>query len=91
MSYTMSSREFNQHTNRAQKEADKAPVFITNRGRLAHVLLSYADYQKLAGARQSALEVLTAAPELAAALADIELDIPPRSPAQRRTVDFGEG
>ena len=90
MPYTMSSREFNQHTNRAQKEAEKAPVFITNRGRLAHVLLSYADYQKLAGKRQSALEVLTATPELTAAMADIELDIPPRSPAQRRPVDFGE-
>ena len=91
MPYTMSSREFNQHTNRAQKEAEKAPVFITNRGRLAYVLLSYADYQKLTGKPKSALEVLTAMPELAAAMADIELDIPPRSTAPRRPVDFGEG
>ena len=90
MPYTMNSREFNQHTNRAQKEADKAPVFITNRGRLAHVLLSYADYQKLAGKPQSALEALTAAPALAEAMADIELDILPRSTAHRRPVDFGE-
>ena len=90
MPYTMNSREFNQHTTRAQKEADKAPVFITNRGRLVHVLLSYADYQKLAGKPQSALEALTAAPALAEAMADIELDIPPRSTAHRRPVDFGE-
>ena len=39
---------------------------------------------------QIALEALTPPPELAAALNDIELEIPPRSKAQRRPVDFEE-
>lgn len=41
-------------------------------------------------APQIALEALTAPPELAEALADIELDIPPRSKAQRRPVSFAD-
>ena len=36
---TLSSREFNQHASEAKKAADKGPVFITDRGRPAHVLL----------------------------------------------------
>ena len=85
----MTSREFNQHTYRAQQEAEKSPVVITNRGRPAHVLLSYADYQKLTGGRRSALEALQSLnyPDTAA---DIELEIPPRSKAQRPPVDFAE-
>jgi len=85
----MTSREFNQHTYRAQQEAEKNPVVITNRGRPAHVLLSYADYQKLTGGRRSALEALQSLnyPDTAA---DIELEIPPRSKAQRQPVDFAE-
>ncbi|MFC0034387.1 hypothetical protein [Cardiobacterium valvarum] len=39
---------------------------------------------------KTALEALTPPPELAAALNDIELEIPPRSKAQRRPVDFEE-
>ena len=85
----MTSRELNQHTYRAQQEAEKSPVVITNRGRPAHVLLSYADYQKLTGGRRSALEALQSLnyPDTAA---DIELEIPPRSKAQRQPVNFTE-
>ena len=85
----MTSREFNQHTYRAQQEAEKNPVVITNRGRPAQVLLSYADYQKLTGGRRSALEALQSLnyPDTAA---DIELEIPPRSKAQRQPVNFTE-
>lgn len=73
----MTSREFARHTYRAQKEAEKSPVVITNRGRPAYVLLSYADYQKLTGGRRSALEALQNLnyPDSAA---DIELEISPR-------------
>lgn len=39
---------------------------------------------------KTALEALTPPPELAAALNNIELEIPPRSKAQRRPVDFEE-
>ena len=44
-----SSREFNQDTSRAKKAAKKGPVFITDRGKPAHVLLSIEEYQRLTG------------------------------------------
>jgi prevent-host-death family protein len=46
---TVTSREFNQDTGRAKKAARRGPVFITDRGRPAHVLLSIEDYRRLAG------------------------------------------
>ena len=45
----MSSREFNQDTSRAKKAAAHGPVFITDRGKPAHVLLTFAAYQELLG------------------------------------------
>ena len=38
---TFSSREFNQAASEAKKAANNGPVFITDRGRPAHVLMSY--------------------------------------------------
>ena len=55
---TLSSREFNQDTSGAKKAARSGPVFITDRGRPAHVLLSIEDYQKLAGGGMSLLDAL---------------------------------
>ena len=46
---TLSSREFNQDTSGAKQAARKGPVFITDRGRPAHVLLTFDEYKKLAG------------------------------------------
>ena len=46
---TLSSREFNQDTSRAKKAASEGPVFITDRGNPAHVLLSIEDYRRIAG------------------------------------------
>jgi hypothetical protein len=37
---TLSSREFQRSTSKAQKAARSGPVFITSRGRTTHVLLS---------------------------------------------------
>lgn len=55
---TISSREFNQDAGRAKKAAEKGPVIITDRGRPAHVLLRFEDYQKLLGVGPSLLEAL---------------------------------
>jgi len=44
---TISSREFKQHAGRAKKAAQKGPLFITDRGRPAYVLLSIARYESL--------------------------------------------
>jgi prevent-host-death family protein len=55
---TLSSREFNQHASDAKKAANNGPVFITDRGRPAHVLLSIEEYRKLTGAQTTLVEAL---------------------------------
>lgn len=55
---TLSSREFNQDTSKAKKAARRGPVFITDRGRPAHVLLTIEDYQRLAGPTANILDLL---------------------------------
>ncbi len=59
----ISSREFNQDSNRAQKAALHGPVFITDCGQPAHVLLSMKDYQRLTGNSTNIIELL-AMPEM---------------------------
>jgi prevent-host-death family protein len=60
----LSSREFNQDTSRAKRAAKRGPVFITDRGRPSHVLLTVADYQRITGGQRSIAELL-AMPEAA--------------------------
>ena len=55
---TLSSREFNQDASRAKKAARSGPVFITDRGRPAHVLLSIVDYQQLTHSQLNIVELL---------------------------------
>ena len=55
---TMTSREFNQDASGAKKAASKGPVFTTDRGRPAHVLLTIEGNQRLAGGYMSLLEAL---------------------------------
>ena len=69
---TFSSREFNQDVTRAKKAARQGPVFITDRGRPAHVLLTIEEYQRLTGSRATLVELLALPDE-----ADIEFE-PPR-------------
>lgn len=84
----MTCREFNQKTNLAQKYAESAPVIITHRGKPTFVLLKYEDYQAQKTSR-SALEALLDL-EHSPDVADIELELKPRSRAQRPAVDFGD-
>jgi len=44
---TMSSRDFNQKSSTAKRVALEGPVFITDRGQISHVLLSYEAYKAL--------------------------------------------
>lgn len=44
---TLSSREFHQDASKARKAAQTRPVIITDRGRPAHVLLTFDDYKHL--------------------------------------------
>jgi prevent-host-death family protein len=55
---TLTSREFNQDTSGAKKAASQGPVFITDRGRPAHVLLSIEEYLRLSGGHMSLAEAL---------------------------------
>jgi len=68
----LSSREFNQDTSRAKRAAKRGPVFITDRGRPSHVLLTVEEYQRLTKGQKSIVDLL-AMPEAA------EIDFePPR-------------
>lgn len=73
MPISISSREFNQHTSRAKNAARRGPVIITERGRPAHVLLTFEEYQRLAGSKESIVERLGLPP----GIEDVELEIPP--------------
>jgi PHD/YefM family antitoxin component YafN of YafNO toxin-antitoxin module len=55
---TLSSRQFNQDASKAKKAALTGPVFITDRGRTAHVLLTYDEYKKLTGAHTRIADLL---------------------------------
>ena len=79
---TISSREFNQDTGRAKKAAKTGPVFITDRGQPAHVLLSIEDYRTLTGNRMSLAEALVQGNE-----ADFDFD-PPRAGRLYRPADL---
>ena len=55
---TLSSREFNQNASAAKRAAENGPVFITDRGRTAYVLMTVREYQKIASPKQSLAELL---------------------------------
>ncbi|MFA5664338.1 type II toxin-antitoxin system Phd/YefM family antitoxin [Castellaniella sp.] len=79
---TLSSRELNQDVTRAKKAAKSGPVFITDRGKPAHVLLSIEEYQRLTKQRRNIADSL-AMPDIA----DIEFE-PPRVTIGTQPADF---
>lgn len=68
---TLSSRQFNQDASKAKKAAKAGPVFITDRGRPVHVLLSFDEYKRITGGRTKIADLL-AMP----GIEDRELDVP---------------
>jgi hypothetical protein len=68
---TVSSREFNQDASGAKRATFNGPVFITDRGHPAHVLLTIEEYQKITGKKESIVELL-AMPDVA----DIDFEAP---------------
>ena len=80
---TLSGREFNQDVSKAKRAASHGPVFVTDRGRPSHVLLTYQEYQRLSGTGISLLEAL-------AADDDIDFDPPKLGRDILRPVDFDE-
>ncbi len=55
---TINSRTFNQDASGAKRAALEGPVFITDRGKPAHVLLSIEAYRRLTGRQESILDLL---------------------------------
>ena len=80
---TVSRRKFNQDASGAKKGAKKGPVFITDRGRPAYVLLTFEAYQKLAGGRASIIDLL-AMP----GVARIDFEPPRLGSASQRRADL---
>jgi hypothetical protein len=78
---TLSSREFNQDVGRAKKAASEGPVFITDRGKLSHVLLTFEEYRRLKGSGPTLLEVV-------AQEDDFEFDPPRLGDELVRPADF---
>ena len=68
---TLSSRQFNQDASKAKKAAEGGPVIITDRGRPAHVLLTFDEYRRITGGRTRIADLL-AMP----GVEDVEIEIP---------------
>ncbi len=81
---TRTSREFDQDTSNARKTASLGPVFITDRGQPAHVLLSIEEYRALTGARATLVDLL-AMPEVA----EVEFEAPRLEGTLARPADLG--
>lgn len=79
----MSSREFNQNAAGAKRASKHGPVFITDRGRPAHVLLSYESYVALVGEEESIVDLLTGP----AGVGAVEFD-PPKIGGTGRPADL---
>lgn len=80
---TVTSREFNQDVSKAKRDALQGPVFITDRGHVAHVLLSIEAYQKISAKQKSIVELL-AMPDAAG----IDFDPPRLDKAMYRPADL---
>lgn len=81
---TFSSREFNQDVSRAKKASQDGPVFITDRGRAAHVLLTIAEYKKITNKNENIANLL-AMPDAG----QIEFEVPRLGDEAVRPADLG--
>ena len=79
---TMTSRDFNQNSSAAKRAALEGPVFITDRGQISHVLLSYETYTALH--QSKSMTELLACPE------SVDFDFEPEklSASLTKPVDF---
>jgi prevent-host-death family protein len=80
---TVSSRDFNQDVGRAKKAAKRGPVFITDRGQPAHVLLTIEEYRKITGKAKNIVDAL-AIPDAD----EIEFEPPRLGGSLHRPADF---
>ena len=55
---TVTSRELNQDISKVKKVCEVGPVYVTNRGEPTHVMMTFAEYQKLIGNNENIVELL---------------------------------
>lgn len=58
----ISAREFNQDVSGAKRIAREEPLFVTDRGRPTHVLMSIEAFRGLSGHRESIVDLLADGP-----------------------------
>lgn len=83
---TISSRDFNQDVGKAKRLARQEPVFITDRGRPSHVLMSFEAFRQISGQTESIIDLL-AMPDNS----EQEFDTTPSDSSWDRTETFDEG
>jgi prevent-host-death family protein len=80
---TFSGRDFNQYSSEARRAANKGPVFITDRGRPAHVLMSIELYKRLIGSKENIADLLAMPGDT-----DVDFEISPLSRELARAADL---
>lgn len=73
-STTISSREFNHDTGGAKRAAQRGPVYVTDRGEPAYVLLTYDKYREMTGSSSRLVDTLCRTD----GVGDIDFDAPRR-------------
>ncbi|MCX7115077.1 MAG: type II toxin-antitoxin system Phd/YefM family antitoxin [Gammaproteobacteria bacterium] len=79
----VTSREFNQDVSKIKRASSNGPVFITDRGRPAHVLLTIKDYQALTEIKGNLVGLLSMPSPV-----DIDFDPPKINKKMYRREDF---
>jgi hypothetical protein len=82
---TLTSRQFNQDTARAKREAQVAPVVITDRGQPSHVLMTFAEYQRLTGPKRTIADLF-----YYPGAGDVDLPLPQRRIEPQSEIDWGD-
>jgi len=81
---TFSSREFNQDVSKVKRAAMNGPVFITDRGQVAYVLLEIGEYKKMVKKKESIIDLIA----MPADSPDIDFDPTPSKGKFYRPADF---
>ena len=71
----ITSRDFNQDVSQAKRAARIEPVFVTDRGKTTHVLMSIEAYRKLTGQTESIVDLLAIGAPAAVASAIVLEDV----------------
>jgi PHD/YefM family antitoxin component YafN of YafNO toxin-antitoxin module len=80
----ISSRDFNQDVSQAKRAARIEPVFVTDRGKTTHVLMSIETYRKLSGQTETIVDLLAMAAPVVLDVAETRSDEAWASPMDRR-------